>query len=63
MMPKDSDLPLSGKLKNFTKEEARKLVTIETAVKEIIPKAVDAKIGMFVKEIYRTWNNEKDARA
>jgi len=53
------DIPISAKLRNFTKQETEKLTAIETQVKLILPGAVDAKIGMFVKEIYRHWKVEE----
>jgi hypothetical protein len=51
-------------LRNFVRDESYKLQTIEAMVLETVPeetKKNGQKVGMYVKEIYRTWNNRNNA--
>lgn len=55
------DAPISSSLKNFTRDEVRTLKIIEAEVKaDLGPNENGQRIGMFVKEIYRSWKNKDD---
>lgn len=55
------DAPISSSLKNFTRDQIRSLKIIETEVKaDLGPNENGQRIGMFVKEIYRSWTNKEE---
>lgn len=55
------DAPLSSSLKNFTRDQIKTLKIIEEGVKaDLGPNENGQRIGMFVKEIYRSWTNKEE---
>ena len=56
------DKPKSATFRNFVREQSHKLQEIEAIVLETTPEETrknGQKVGMYVKEIYRTWTTEQ----